>query len=176
MPRKRFEDTPYDPIAADLVREVVAARKHAVVAVAPVSIESQPIRPAMNLVSLPVPAESKTPEPSITKRFLLNRSENEDLEAFLLRLQKQAGTKVTLSMFTRALLNVVMQAESALLAELGQGRPRRFPSTHDSIGQGVFEDWWIGCLLNALRTLPRAPVLGSRPTGVGGFHDGQPGS
>ncbi len=175
MPRKRFEDTPYDPIAADLVREVVAARKHAVAPFPPAPPESgrEVLRAGMSLVALPTPSpvDSKTPEPSITKRFLLNRSENEDLEAFLLRLQKQAGTKVTLSMFARALLNVVMQAEAALHSEVGQGRPRRFPSTHDSIAQGVFEDWWIRCLCNALRTLPRAGVLGARPAGSGNPHE-----
>ncbi|MBL9171418.1 MAG: hypothetical protein JNN07_27040 [Verrucomicrobiales bacterium] len=165
MPRKPFEETPYDPIAADLVREVVATRRHPVVARAPATIAApEPTRSGMTLVSAPTSdsAEPKSPEPSITKRFLLNRSENEDLEAFLLRLQKQAGTKVTLSMFTRAVFNVVMQAESALLAEVGQGKPRRFPSTHDSIAQGIFEDWWMRCVTNALRTLPRAGALGPR--------------
>lgn len=166
MPRKPFEDTPYDPIAADLVREVVAARKPPAVAVTSLvtSGGSEGARPVISLVAAAeIPnVDHKNPEPAITKRFLLNRSENEDLEGFLLRLQKQAGTKVTLSMFTRALLNVVMQAEPALLAEVGQGRPRRFPSTHDSIAQGIFEDWWIRCVTNALRTLPRAGVSGTR--------------
>ena len=166
MPRKPFEDTPYDPIAADLVREVVTARKQSSPVITPRATAGnlEGSRPSISLVTAPetLGVDHKNPEPAITKRFLLNRSENEDLEAFLLRLQKQAGTKVTLSMFTRALLNVVMQAEPALLSEVGQGRPRRFPSTHDSIAQGVFEDWWIQCVTNALRTLPRAGVPGAR--------------
>ena len=166
MPRKQFEETPYDPIAADLVREVVATRRTPAVAITPVASSASIAdpRPTMSLVGPPEDSgvEHKAPDPAITKRFLLSRSENEDLEGFLLRLQKQAGTKLTLSMFTRAVFNVVMQAEPALLAEVGQGRPRRFPSTHDSIAQGVFEDWWIRCVTNALRTLPRALVSGVR--------------
>jgi hypothetical protein len=58
-------------------------------------------------------------------------------------------------MFTRAVLNVAMQAEELLLAEVRDGAPRRFPSTHDSIAQGAFEEWWMRCLTSALRRLPR---------------------
>ncbi len=164
MPKKKFEDTPYDPIAADLVRDVVASRNQStartLALATSLSIDSPPSRPAMGLVppveTAQLEASSPDPEPTFTKRFLLNRGENEDLNAFLLRVQRNAGTKVTLSMFTRALFNVAMQAEAALLSEVNQGRPRRFPSTHDSIAQGIFEDWWMRCLTNALRTLPRA--------------------
>lgn len=170
MPKKKFEEMPYDPIAADLMREV-AAGGGVVLAMAS-TIPAQPsafVAPSAPPANRPRAAPAlaaevepeqhqRSPEPTITKRFLLTRSENEELESFLLRLQKRAGTKVTLSMFTRAVLNVVMQAEEQLLAEVGEGTPRRFPSTHDSIAQGAFEEWWMRCLANALRKLPRGPT------------------
>ena len=167
MPRKKFEETPYDPIAADLMREVAAgggaaltmastipAHPSAFVAPSPPPVNRPRAAPALAAEVEPQ-QHQRSPEPTITKRFLLTRGENEELESFLLRLQKRAGTKVTLSMFTRALVNVVMQAEEQLLVEVGEGTPRRFPSTHDSIAQGAFEEWWMRCLANALRKLPR---------------------
>lgn len=170
MPRKLFEESPYDPIAADLMREVAVGGRGdmaRVVTSPPRSlVESSP--PLLNLPraipAVPVIADTSaphTPEPPITKRFTLTRSENEELDAFMLRLQKRAGTKVTLSMFTRAVINVAMQAEEQLLAEVGEGVPRRFPSTHDSIAQGAFEEWWMRCLGNALRKIPRSTTMRS---------------
>ena len=163
MPKKKFEDTPYDPIAADLMREVVTGGKSSTPASAAISsvpspavvvaLPRGPVPPSSGepLASFPPASAPTSAEPTLTKRFLLTRSENEELDAFLLRLQKRAGVKVTLSMFARAALNVVMQAEEQLFAEVGAGAPRRFPSTHDSIAQGAFEEWWMRCLANALR-------------------------
>jgi hypothetical protein len=42
-----------------------------------------------------------------------------------------------------------MQAEPAVLREL-DGRALRFPSTHDRLGQGFFEEQWQLCLASAL--------------------------
>ncbi|MCI0623787.1 MAG: hypothetical protein L0387_19375 [Acidobacteria bacterium] len=163
MPKKKFEETPYDPIAADLMREVADGPSRNSALAAPVSANAENHDASENL---PPPAgllrsenrPVRGPEPTITKRFVLTRSENEDLEAFLLRVQKRAGTKLTLSVFTRATINVAMQAEEQLLAEVGEGIPRRFPSTHDSLAQGAFEEWWMRCLATALRKVPRGPA------------------
>lgn len=164
MPKKKFEESPYDPIAADLMREVAAGtRGNLSLATSIPTLEREapaalpPASSPSAVAVAPVSANPapRLPEPTITKRFLLTRSENEDLEAFLLRLQKQAGTKVTLSTFARAVINVAMQAEEQLMAEIGGGGPRRFPSTHDSIAQGAFEDWWMRCLASAFRKTPR---------------------
>ena len=142
MPRKKFEDIPYDPIAADLAREVGATgRGGAAIPVSSPVVELRPERPqsegstAIKLEREHVTtlaSRQKAPEPSITKRFVVTRGEDDDLTAFLLRLQKKAGTKVTLSVFTRAALSVAMQAEEQLLAEIGDKFSMELPSTHDA--------------------------------------------
>lgn len=164
MPRKKFEDTPYDPIAADLAREVGATgraggsptplsvvelrtEQHQSVGSAAFKIEQA-------RVTTPAP-KPKVPEATITKRFVVTRSEEEDLTAFLLRLQKKAGTKITLSVFTRAALGVAMQAEEQILAEIGDNLSMELPSTHDSIAQAEYEDCWTNALVSAFRKMPR---------------------
>lgn len=166
MPKKKFEEMPYDPIAADLMREVALGSKGSApsMALAPCPPPATQSRAALveapRVVLTPTPMtgapEPVAAEPTITKRFVLTRSENEELEGFLLRLQKAAGVKVTLNMFTRAVLNVAMQAEEFVVGEVREGAPRRFPSTHDNIAQGAFEEWWMRCLSNALRRGSRA--------------------
>ncbi len=155
MPRKRYEESPYDPIAADLAREVAAAGRTPAVAVTP------PPQKAMFSASksgdetkgllrrLP-----RNIEPLVTKRFQLTRKEDDDINTFLLRLQAKAGTKVTFSVVVRAALNVMMQAEEQIVREIGDRFPQDCPSTHDSIGMGEFEDRWSRCLARALRKLP----------------------
>ena len=173
MPRKPFEDAPYDPIATDLARDVAAAGRTPSVpggstADAPIRPPQPPSRetqrPRMPEPAPPGPQRLaqplRFPEPpqprdaTITKRFVLTRNEDDELNEFLLRLQRQVGTKVTLSVFVRAVLTVAMQAESQLLDEL-RDWPLRFPSTHDAFGQGAFEAEWIRCVGEALRRLPR---------------------
>jgi hypothetical protein len=111
------------------------------------------------------PNVKRAPERTITKRFVLTRSEDAEVNEFLVRLQKRAGAKVTASVITRAALWVAMQAEELILAELGAGFPCQFPSTHDCLGQGEFEECWIRCLANAFRRLPRASPMPPRNTG-----------
>lgn len=173
MPKKQFEEVPYDPIVADLVREVAQGNRSKVVPLPALEAAAAPNAsppvsahvvsragasagsPATLTVSVERGPQLAAAEPTITKRFLLTRSENEELESFLLRMQKAAGVKVTLSTFVRALLNVAMQAEGHLAAEVSVGGPCRFPSTHDPIAQGGFEEWWMRCLSNALRRMPK---------------------
>lgn len=176
MPRKRFEEQPYDPIAADLVREVTAAGRTTAAAPAevlrfaprPVPVVTEPLTvspvvaappPAAMSFAVPRPAApAPAPAPkasSITKRFVLTRTEDDDLNAFLLRLQQRAGAKVTVCVFVRALVTLAMQAEHGILREL-DGRALKFPSTHDRLGQGFFEEQWQQCLASAL-TRPDRP-------------------
>ena len=215
MPKKRFEEMPYNPISADLAREVgmagrvgeppsapmltLAPRPATVLprSVTPVPVTPfpdlpptiPPVAPPMTdseassvaapiVPSLVVPlAQPRTPvvaapmtvnrppERTITKRFVLTRSEDAEVNEFLVRLQKRAGAKVTASVITRAALWVAMQAEELILAELGAGFPCQFPSTHDCLGQGEFEECWIRCLANAFRRLPRASPMPPRNIG-----------
>jgi hypothetical protein len=88
-------------------------------------------------------------EPSITKRFVLTRSEDTDVEEFMLRLQRAARTKVPFGVVLRAALAVVIEAEAKLCAAVEQ-QTFRLPSTHDRLALGEFEDQWRRCLGTAL--------------------------
>ncbi len=138
MPKKRFEERPYDPISADLVRDATAgARRQA------------PVATGIALVA-PRPREEPPPEGTITKRFVLTRSEDAELNAFLLRLQQAARAKVPLGLIVRAALSVVMGAEAELCAAAGR-QSFRLPSTHDRLALGEFEDQWRTVICSALR-------------------------
>ena len=160
MPRKQFEESPYDPIAADLAREVAAAGRVSTVSVVPVP------RDVIASGQKPVEESKKLPrilprniEPVVIKRFQLTRKEEDDINAFLLRLQAQAATKVTFSVMIRAALHVMMQAEDQILREIGEKFPQDCPSTHDSVGMGEFEDRWSRCLTRALRKTPHPNLV-----------------
>lgn len=143
MPKKRFEERPYDPISADLVREATSALSRA-----------GGTQAAIGLVptKAPIPVPTPMVEPTITKRFVLSRSEDAELNAFLLRLQQAARTKVPLGLLVRAALSVVMEAEARLCAGVQQ-QTFRLPSTHDRIALGEFEDQWRHCLKIELGTI-----------------------
>lgn len=138
MPKKRFEERPYDPISADLVRDATAgARRPA------------PVATGIALVATRPRAEPPQ-EATITKRFVLTRSEDAELNAFLLRLQQAARAKVPLGLIVRAAMSVVMEAEAELCSAVGQ-QTFRLPSTHDRLALGEFEEQWRECLVLALR-------------------------
>lgn len=166
MPKKQFEDTPYNPIAVDLAREVGRSGRMA------------PPTPAIKAVpthvASPLPASeerksdalSRSPRlvarimiPCVTKRFVLTRKEDDDLNTFLLRLQTQAGTKVTLSVIVRAAVTVLMQAEEQIVEEIGERFPQEYPSTHNTISMGEFEERWTRHLARALRRMPSVQKL-----------------
>ena len=136
MPKKKFDERPYDPISADLVREATAVHAH-----------QTRSGPSIALVSpRPLPsAIQPEPEPTITKRFVLTRSEDADVEAFLLRLQRAARTKVPLGVLMRAALALLMESEAKLCAAV-EKETFRMPSTHDRVGLGEFEEQWRRCL------------------------------
>ncbi|MGE3310688.1 MAG: hypothetical protein AB7O66_12020 [Limisphaerales bacterium] len=96
----------------------------------------------------PSPSPSRGPTPTITKRFVVSRAEDADLNAFLLRLQQAAGARVPLSVIVRALLTLAMQAESAILRQLSR-QAIRLPSTHDTLALGEFEAHWLSALSHA---------------------------
>ncbi len=137
MPKKRFEERPYDPISADLVRDATAGVRR-----------TAPVTSGIALVANR-PRRETPPEATITKRFVLTRSEDAELNAFLLRLQQAARTKVPLGLIVRAALSVVMEDETELCAAVGR-QTFRLPSTHDRLALGEFEDQWRECLQVAL--------------------------
>ena len=141
MPRKRLDERPYDPISADLVRDAVSPQTRGIIAAAPISLV--PVRTV-------VAAPSTLVERTITKRFVLTRSEDADVEAFMLRVHRAARTKVPLGVLMRAALAVVMEAEPQLCS-VAEKQTFRLPSTHDPLALGEFEDQWRRSLQTALR-------------------------
>jgi len=172
MPRKKFEDTPYDPIRADLAREVGAAgRGGNTPSVQPLSppnpqvveLRVERTQPSVGSTALKmqeplspqVAPRPKVPEPTITKRFVVTRSEDQDITGFLLKLQERAGTKIPLSVLARAAISIVMQAEDQIFDEVSEKLPLELPSTHDAIAQAEYEEQWIRVLSRAFRKMPR---------------------
>jgi hypothetical protein len=138
MPRNPRTELPYDPIRADLVREVTT------------SVRRPPDAPAPRLtLTQAAPKPEPVPEPTITKRFVLTRAEDAELNAFLLRLQTASGCKVPLSVVVRAALAILMENEDRIAAAAERIRPQ-LPSTHDRLALGQFEEQWRGCLVGAL--------------------------
>jgi hypothetical protein len=134
MPRNPRTELPYDPIRADLVREVTAP------------VRRLPDAPAPRLSLTPTPPKPEpVPESTITKRFVLTRAEDAELNAFLLRLQTASGCKVSLSVVVRAALAILMENEERIARMTEQVRPQ-LPSTHDRLALGQFEEQWCICL------------------------------
>jgi hypothetical protein len=136
MPRSTRIEAPYDPIRADLVREVTSPARH------PPVLPPPRMKPRAPTVPVPEPA----PEPTITKRFVLTRAEDAEVGAFLLRLQNASGCKVPLSVIVRAALAILMEREEAILRSAAETRPQ-LPSTHDRLALGQFEEQWRRCLI-----------------------------
>jgi hypothetical protein len=137
MPRNPRTEVPYDPIRADLVRQVTAP------------VRRSPDTPAPRLTLTPAaPKPEPVAEPTITKRFVLTRTEDAELNAFLLRLQNASGCKVPLSVVVRAALAILMEHEERIAEMAEQIRPQ-LPSTHDRLALGQFEEQWRSCLVGA---------------------------
>lgn len=122
-----------DPISADLVRDATAGARRLA-----------PVPTGIALVA-PRPRAEPPSEATITKRFVLTRSEDAELNVFLLRLQQAARAKVPLGVIVRAALSVVMETEAELCGTAGRQK-FRLPSTHDRLALGEFEEQWRECL------------------------------
>jgi hypothetical protein len=134
MPRNPRTELPYDPIRADLVRQVTDP------------VRRSPDTPAPRLTLTPAaPKPEPVAEPTITKRFVLTRTEDAELNAFLLRLQNASGCKVPLSVIVRAALAILMENEERIAHTAERVRPQ-LPSTHDRLALGQFEEQWRQCL------------------------------
>ena len=131
MPRSPRAEAPYDPIRAELVREVTSVARPA----------PMPPPPRLAPRTPPVAPTEPAPEPTITKRFVLTRTEDAEVGAFLLRLQNASGCKVPLSVIVRAALAIVMEREESVVRTASIVRPQ-LPSTHDRLALGHFEEQW----------------------------------
>lgn len=158
MPKKPFEEQPYNPIEADLARDAAAlgrplAGNHAYPRT-PLEASSggavfEPPRAKRPHAKLRLPT-ALAPKSEVAKRFSLTRDEDLDLAEFLQRLQRQSGTKVALSLLIRASLTLLMHAEAEMLTQMRKSPPPSQPATHDSLAYAEFEHYWVQLLAEAL--------------------------
>ena len=159
MPRKRFENQPYNPIEADLARDAATIERQLKSAVnrsptldAPLTADTNNRQRQTRHNRDPSGRSlSRTPKSEVAKRFTLTRDEDTDLTDFLQRLQRQSGTKVALSLLVRAGLHLMMQVEAEILSQMRKSPPPSQPATHDSLSYAEFEQYWTQLLGEALR-------------------------
>jgi hypothetical protein len=159
MPRKPFEDQPYNPIEADLARDAAALThplaggqahtlSHGKVSTGGAVLPHPRAKRDQAKLTLPASPGSKS---EVGKRFSLTREEDLDLAEFLRRLQRQSSTKVALSLLIRASLTLIMHAEAEILTQMRKSPPPTQPATHDSLAYAEFEHYWVQLLAEALR-------------------------
>jgi hypothetical protein len=159
MPRKSFEDQPYNPIEADIARDAAS-----------IDQLRNPSRDRTLALDISTPSgtnhrQSQIPptrdtfrrgkhhasKSEVAKRFTLTREEDGDLTEFLQRLQRQSGTKVALSLLIRVGLNLMMHAETEIISQMRKTPPPSQPATHDSLAYAEFEQYWTQLVGNALK-------------------------
>lgn len=142
MPRRRFDEEPYDPVAADLARDVALAT-------APVVNGSPTPAPApdLNRPAKPVRALGE----GTIKRYRVTEEEDYELKRLLLRLQEASGTKVGLAILNRVSNALLLRAVDELLREIRDAAPLRQPSNNDPLAYADFEETWVRIVERAIR-------------------------
>ena len=162
MPRKRFEDEPYNPIEAEIARDAASIgqmRETSSDKILDIAVSSPlPINNRLRGSSTSREANQRstkhTSKSEVAKRFTLTREEDIDLIEFLQRLQRQSGTKVALSLLIRVGLNLMMQAEAEIVSQIRKDPPPNQPATHDSLAYAEFEQYWTQTIEAALKNSP----------------------
>jgi hypothetical protein len=152
VPRKKFEDGPYNPIEADLARDAATVSRRGSRSEMPYRIGQLAER---GLDSHQRQGSGRTHHRSskseVAKRFTLTRDEDADLTEFLQRLQRQSNTKVALSMLIRVGLNLMMANEHEIISQMRKTPPPSQPATHDSLSYAEFELYWTQLIGESLR-------------------------
>ena len=170
MGKKKFEQQPYNPLEAYLMRGVARVGREP----APALEDTAPaLEVSPKVVELPTAARPPAPRPGkrkpgrsmlreqpqvtkrserfVAKRFELTRDEDAEFEAFISRIQAASGVRVPVSVLLRACCTLLQQGENALTAEVERAPFRGLPSTGDDLGYGEFEDRWTQLVRTALR-------------------------
>ncbi len=90
---------------------------------------------------------------SVQKRFRVTEPEEEDFEAFVLRLRKASSSKVDFSVVCRSLWTVIQHAEAQVLEELRKTDVPKRPGKHDTLALAEYEELWARLLSQALRQM-----------------------
>ena len=92
-----------------------------------------------------------TQRQSVQKRFRVTENEEQEFEAFVLRLRNASSSKVDFSVISRALWTVVQHGESELLETLRKTAVPKRPGKHDVLANAEYEERWVRILSTALR-------------------------
>lgn len=142
MPKRRFDEEPYDPVAADLARDVALATAPPANGSATPPPIPDPNRPAR-----PVRALGE----GTIKRYRVTDEEDYELKRLLLRLQEASGTKVSLAILNRVSNTLLLRAVDELLREIRDAAPLRQPSNNDPLAYADFEETWVRIVERAIR-------------------------
>jgi len=178
MPRKKFEETVYDPFAAEVERLAATTAASSggggaeMLVEAPQAAPEPPKavpKPTPKVVDLPrpvpppPPAPSSEPKPSKdnlellpfgpTKRFKVTADEDEAYEEFILRLRAAARSKVDFSVLSRVLWAVALHAETPLIETLKRSRPPKRPSKNNHMAMAEYENAWVEAAIAAFRRM-----------------------
>lgn len=175
MAKKKFEEEPYNPLAADLLRDAtIQARRRGkgseptpapqkVIDIEPREREAAPEvreeepepqeRPNMaeRLTRGRIPQSSRVATPGPTKRYRVTEEEDYELENFVLQLRRRSNTKVSLGLLNRVTNGLLMQALPEILAEIENYGRIHQPPKNDALQYGEFEEAWGTILDRALR-------------------------
>lgn len=180
MAKKKFEEEPFNPLAAELLRDATlqARRRGKGESAAPapqpapekiVDIQPrpraaevfddddlerpEPVRPNMaDRLTRGRNAQASRPSiPGPTKRYRVSEEEDYELENFVLQLRRRSNTKVSLGMLNRVSNGILMQALPELIAEIDAYGPIHQPPKNDALQYGEFEEAWGNILERALR-------------------------
>lgn len=158
MPRKKFEDEPYNPIEADLARDAATvsrrgSRSEMPYGIGQFAVRELDSRQRQGNVNRDVSGRTqhRSSKSEVAKRFTLTRDEDADLTEFLQRLQRQSNTKVALSMLIRVGLNLMMANEHEIISQMRKTPPPSQPATHDSLSYAEFELYWTQLIGESLR-------------------------
>lgn len=180
MGKKKFEEEPYNPLAADLLRDAtIQARKRGQGAATPAEPErkvvdmqprgrgdilprqeftddvedDEPEAPRQNIADRLTRgrAQARSASPGPTKRYRVTEEEDYELENFVLQLRRRSNTKVSLGLLNRVTNGLLMQALPEIMAEIDNYGPIHQPPKNDALQYGEFEEAWGAILDRALR-------------------------
>ena len=170
MGKKKFEDVPYNPLEAQMMRD--AARVKSKEEAEEEEAESTPPTSPLTVVDgkrKPPPRKSEEhiqPRPisalpaprgkaKLRRLQLTDKEEDQEVDDFVTRLQRLSGTKVSLNILLHAGIAAQIRNEEHIEAQIRKSPPPQQPSTSDSLKYAEFEDYWINIIDEALKKRPR---------------------
>jgi len=163
MPKKKFEETAYNPFAALEERgEPDGGAAEPVTEAAPATPRPTPKVLDMPRPSAPEPprSERQAAEPpgfDMTKRFRVTEDEVTAYEELVQRLQRAARSKADFSVFARALWAVAQHGEAEILEVLKKSRLPRRPSKNNRLATAEYDALWTEVLITAFRKMSPPP-------------------